>query len=76
MKIYIFFIVSILFYKHKEKQLLKHNIPLGQTFFYFSSFKNPDRIFSRNGIILKFRFFNADRMKTVPYLKKKTKQTE
>jgi len=36
--------------------------------FYFSTFKNPDRIFSRNG--KKIDFFIADRIKIVPNLKK------
>ena len=46
----------------------------GQTFFYFSSFKNPDRTFSRNGKTIEFNilfFDRADRMKIVPNLKKK-----
>ena len=39
---------------------------LGQTFFYFSSFKNPDRMFSRIGI--KIYICIADRMKNAPNL--------
>jgi len=35
--------------------------------FYFSSFKNPDRIFSRNGKTILI-FFIVDRMKIVPNL--------